>query len=581
MELQRYLSVIWKWAWIIVLSVGLAAGLSYWATARQPKLYQASTQLIVGQSFQSINPNPQDFQTSAALALTYIEIAKTTPVLQSTISALGVALSPVALRERFHANVIPNTQLIELRVDDTDPKRAQAIANELAHQITLQGPAARQEPQQREFVQTQADDLQKKINDAQKTIADLQTAIQTTASARDIAAKQQQIATLDTQVTQWQQSYTQLLNYIAPRSPNYVSIVEPAQLPTVPYAPNIMLNVLLAAVVGLILSLGATLLMEYLDDSFKQADDVTHLLDLPILGTLGLIGDGTRTRGSAIAKLFLRRAPNPDLDYEDANPLLPPESVATESRHGSWASEKLVPLNAARSSQAEAYRVLRTNLQFNNVDKPLKSIFITSAATGEGKSLTAANLAIVMAQSGLRTLLIDSDLRKPTQHRLFGLINNVGLTDSLLAHATEDDYARATGVENLFILTTGALPPNPAELLASQRMRALKTRLENQMDILIFDGPPCLPVADAAILATLVDGVVLVVDMVRTHRKEAQRAKQILTQVNAHVLGVVLNRASMRGNNYYYYSDYSMPGRKRVKKIKGHSLPKQLEPRVN
>jgi capsular exopolysaccharide synthesis family protein len=562
MELKRYLAVIWKWSWMIALSVVLAAGFSYIATSRQPGIYQASAQLIVGQSYRSVNPDPQDFQTSTALALTYIQIAKTTPVLRGTLDALGLKMSPEDLRGRFRARLIPNTQLIELLVDDTDPERARTLANELAYQLTLQGPAAQQDVGQREFIQRQADDLQKKIEEAQKTIAELRSSMQVSVGARDVAAKQQQITSLESQISQWQQSYAGMLQLLAPRSPNYLSIVEPAQLPTRPYAPNVMMNVVLAAAIGLALSVGTVVLLEYFDDTLKHVDDVSNVLALPILGTLAKVGNGRLGWRDRLKVLLPKTATPADDETDDMD-------VVPESVNGSNGAERsfpqLVALSASRSPEAEAYRVLRTNIQYNGVDKPIRSILITSSVAGEGKSFTAANLAVTMAHAGLRTILIDADLRRPSQHRLFNLANDVGLTDCLISQARPSEFYQSTSVENLCVLTSGALPPNPATLLGSQRMRMLMQQLESESEVLIFDGPPCLPVADAAILASLVNGVLLVVDINRTSRKEAQRAKGIVSKVGAQILGVAVNRVALQ-HDYYYYYEYSPAGQKQRKR---------------
>jgi succinoglycan biosynthesis transport protein ExoP len=521
MELKQYFSVIWKWLWLIVLSTVIAAGVSYYATSSQPKVYAASVKMLVGQSIQSPNPNSGDIFTSQQLALTYIQIAKTAPVLQSTIDALGLKMSPDQLNARSNASIIQNTQLIELSVVDTDPARAQALANELAHQLTMQGPASTDADQskRRDFALKQADDLQRKIEEGQQTIASLQSSIQVTASAREIADKQQQINTLQAQITQWQQGYLGLMTFLAPKSPNVLSIVEPASLPQFPIGPNVGMNTLVAASIGLLLAVVGVLLIEYLDDSLKSPEEVTRSLHLPTIGSIARIGGG-----------------------ED---------------------EKLVAALAPRSSITEAYRVLRTNIQFSSVDRPVKAILVTSPGPTEGKSLMAANLAVVMAQAGLRTILVDGDLRKPSLHRLFGVSNDAGLTNGLIQQSALDGFVRRTGVENLRIITTGALPPNPAEVLGSERMRALKTQLESQTDVIILDSPPCLPLTDAAILARLVDGVILVVDCSRTRRELALRAKELIENVGGRILGVVLNRITPRGSGYYqyYYQYYAPNGR--------------------
>jgi tyrosine-protein kinase len=528
MEIRQYLSLAWKWLWLIVLSTGMAAGISYYTTSQQPKLYQASAKLLVGRSIQNPDPNTGDLFTSQQLALTYIQIVKTRPVLQGTIDALGLQMSPDQLDNFTNASIIQGTQLMQLSVIDTNPSRAQALANELAHQLTLQGPAAAQQAQakRREFAQNQVDELQKKIQDAQNQTVELNSSIQATTSAREIADQQQQILALQAQITQWQQTYATLLATLAPTSPNYLEILETASLPTFPIAPNVTQSVLLAAIVGSLLAVAGAFLVEFLDDSVKSPDELSQLLQLPTLGSI---------------------APIPSVN-----------------------EQKLIVALAPHSPITEAYRILRTNIQFSSLDKPIKSILVTSPGPVDGKSVTAANLAVVMAQAGLRTILVDSDLRKPTQHRIFGLTNDVGLTNGLMTQSKLDGFARPTKVENLRVITTGPLPPNPAEVLGSERMRALKAQLEAEADILIFDSPPSLLLTDAAVIARLVDGVILVLDMPRVRREAAARAKETLEKVGGHILGLVLNRVHPRGSEYYYYY-YYLHARKDTHSRKQHA----------
>lgn len=516
MELRQYFSVFWKWLWLIALSTLIAAGAAYYATSQQPKTYQSSATLLVGQSFQNINPNPGDLSTSTQLAQTYVQILKTTAVLQGAIDATGIRMSPDTLGDRVSASLIPGTQLIELRVTDTDPQRTQVLANELAHQLTLQGPAAqaREVEQQREFLQGQIDELRGKIQDAQNSVGTLQQEIQVSTSARDIQDKQDQITSLQSQINTWRQSFSNLLNLLSPRTPNYVSVLDPAKVPTTPIGPNIGLNVLLAGLIGFILATATAFLFEYLDDTIKTSDDVERALGLT---TVGLIAPISSKKGS-----------------------------------------RLVTMNEPRSLITEAYRVLRTNIQFAGLDKPVSKILVTSAGPTEGKSVTAANLAIVMAQAGFKTVLIDGDLRKPSQHRLFEVANDFGLTNCLLSHSTPDGFLRPTRVEGLKLLTTGALPPNPAEILGSASMLALLDKLESEYQIIVLDSPPILPVADAAILTRHTDGVLLVIDANRTRREAPRRAMNIISNAGGRIIGVVLNRVNPRGSGYaYYYRQYS------------------------
>ncbi len=217
-----------------------------------------------------------------------------------------------------------------------------------------------------------------------------------------------------------------------------------------------------------------------------------------------------------------------------------------------------------RSIIAEAYRILRTNIQFSAIDKPLKSIVVSSPNPMEGKSVTIANLAVVMAQAGARVVIVDSDLRRPVIHKIFNLPNTEGLTSVLLQdRPLADGYLQSTEVENLQVLTTGPLPPNPSELLSSQKMTDLIENLKEEADVVLLDSPPSLPVTDAAVLSSKTDGTLLVTDAGTTRRGAARRAKEDLMRVGANILGVVLNKFSVRGASsyyYYYYYYYSRDG---------------------
>ncbi len=210
-----------------------------------------------------------------------------------------------------------------------------------------------------------------------------------------------------------------------------------------------------------------------------------------------------------------------------------------------------------RSAAAEAYRTLRVNIQFASPDHPLRTILATSAGPDDGKSTTLANLAIALAETGAPTLLVDCDLRRPSLHTLFGLPNESGLTSLMLAGTAMPDATglplQTTAVPNLRLLPSGPLPPNPAELLASRRMADLLTLLAAQATYVLFDTPPILAVADAAVLAPRVDGVLLVVRAGKTRRDLAVKARKMLEQVKANLVGAVLTDATLEGSAYAYY----------------------------
>jgi non-specific protein-tyrosine kinase len=359
-------------------------------------------------------------------------------------------------------------------------------------------------------------------------------ALQSSTSAID----QAELTRLRSTLTQYQASYATLLKsyeeirLAEAQAMDNVVVAEPAVVPRYPVKPNTLQNTLLAAVVGCMLAVGVAFLIEYLDDTIKTSEDVRQTLELSTLGAITRI----------------------------------------EARTG---EEKVVAALQPRSPISEAYRALRTNIQFSTIDKPLKTILVTSANPLEGKTTTVANLGVVMAQAGLSVIVVDSDLRRPDLHKFFSVDNKQGLTDALLQSTPNlDGYLQGTAIENLQVLTSGPLPPNPSELLGSQRMKSLIEQLKGKADVLLFDSPPVLAVTDAAVLANQVDGVLLVVDAGATRREAASRARETIAKVGASLLGVALNKLSAKGaGGYYYYYYYSSEGegkeRRRRKRSRG------------
>lgn len=217
-------------------------------------------------------------------------------------------------------------------------------------------------------------------------------------------------------------------------------------------------------------------------------------------------------------------------------------------------SSALITLTNPRSPISEAYRTLRTNIEFSSFEKQLRTLVVTSASPEEGKSTTLANLAVTMAQAGKKVILVDCDLRRPSQHMVFGLRNDRGLTSLMIADADlANPPLQATAQENLQLLTTGPLPPNPSEMLGSKRMQEIIARLQERADVVIFDAPPILAVTDAAVLATRVDGVLLVINAGGTKREQMQKAHALLKKVNAPLIGAVLNNVKFDNNLHKYY----------------------------
>ncbi len=510
MELRQYFQTIRKWLWLILLSTLVAMAASFIATRQQPSVYSAKTTLMIGSTIENPNPVANDLWLGQQLAQTYAELARRDTVRLATMQALGLKWLP-----NYSVSLVPNTQLIEISVADTSPQRAQAVANELANQLIEQSPSgvAKVTQDRRDFVTKQLQDLERNIDETTVRVDELRQQLGNMFSARQIADTQTQIQALEQKLTTYQANYAQLLGFVG-GGINAVNVVAPAELPTEPIGPNKALTIVLAAAIGMLLALGAAFLLDYLDDTLKNPDDIKNSLDLTTLGAV------TQIEGES------------------------PE-------------QKLVAGLQPKSPTAEAYRILRTNIQFSALDNPPRTLMITSSSPSEGKSTTLANLGLVMAQQGQRVILMDTDLRRPTLHRLFQLPNSIGLSNALLQVQPDlDSLLQDTRYENLQVLTTGPLPPNPAEMLGSERFRDLLHQLADRADVVLLDSPPTLAVTDAAILARQTDGVVLVVEAGITRRQIAQNAKEALEKVGANILGVSLNRIQPRGSGSYYYYYY-------------------------
>lgn len=235
--------------------------------------------------------------------------------------------------------------------------------------------------------------------------------------------------------------------------------------------------------------------------------------------------------------------------------------------------DTIITYNKPKSPVSEAYRVLRTNIQFLSVDKPLKTILVTSSGPKEGKTTTIANLAVILAQGGNKVLLIDTDLRKPMLHKVFLLLNDRGLTNLLTLQKDAMSFIQHDVVKNLDILTSGRIPPNPSELLSSNAMKSFLENVKNKYDIVLMDSPPVGGITDASIISTYADGTILVVKSGKTEIDAVKIAREILDNVNANIIGVVLNHLDKKavGNNYYpyyYYNDDEEKTKKLRKKTK-------------
>ena len=218
---------------------------------------------------------------------------------------------------------------------------------------------------------------------------------------------------------------------------------------------------------------------------------------------------------------------------------------------------EMISIKNPKSQAAEAFRTLRTNILFSSLDEDIRTIVVTSTQPNEGKSTVISNLAVTMAQSGKKVLLIDCDLRKPTIHKKLGVSNQEGLTSILSKEKTMEEVIKATTIHNFYILTSGPIPPNPAELLGSKKMKSFIDELHNYFDVILFDAPPVLAVTDAQILSTFCSGVIFVAGYGQAEKDAMVRGKEHIEKVGGKILGVVINKVPQNSRSYYYYNyDY-------------------------
>jgi receptor protein-tyrosine kinase len=309
-------------------------------------------------------------------------------------------------------------------------------------------------------------------------------------------------------------------------APIKASIVDEASYNAHQISPNVPLNLVVAALIGLILGAGTALVRDLLDDTITSAKSIETAIDSPVLANIGYDND------------------------------VPKHPLLTEA--------------GSHSPRVEAFRLLRTNLQFLNLDTRPKSLVITSAVPGEGKTSTATNLAIALAQTGQRVLLVDGDLRRPKVASVLGLERSVGLTTVLVGRSELQESIQKHASSGIYLLASGPIPPNPTEVLQSRAAQALFDRLNDMFDMVIIDAPPLLPVSDAAIMARDVDGAILVVRHGKTTKDQLQQARLRLQQVDANLFGVAVNMSPRRdkggyGYGYGYGYEYAPQPPKRVK----------------
>jgi capsular exopolysaccharide synthesis family protein len=521
-DIRTYLKLLKRWWWLLILGALIPMGVSYVFASRQPDYYQARATVMVGSSLQDPNPDPWQMNMTGNLASAYAELVKQRPVTEAVIQRLGLAeeRSPEALAGQIQTRIYSEAQLLEIQVTDANPEAAALIANALAEELIRRSPASSGvDPEQQEFVRAQLEELQAKIEQVTADIDELTGSLADLTSAAEIQEAQERIAALEQVKSTYQSTYASLLEVSLSESPNMLSLFSPALKPEWPIPQRTNLTVAVAGAAGLGLALAAVVGIEYFDPSLRW----DHRESQSVLG-LSNLGAIPRVR-----------------------------------RDGRYVMDKDTP-----APLSAGFHALLANLTLIKPENPYGTLLVTSPGVAEGKSFTAANLAAVMASAGKRVIVVDGDLRRPTLHEFFGQPNVVGLAEFLDSSRCADAETpealplRDTGIDRLRFLAAGRLYEDPAVLLTSSRMSELLEVLKGQADVVVIDSPPVLGPPDALILATLVDGALLVASHGMSERDLVRKARNRLQErEDVNLLGIVLNRVKPGRDGYYGTYGYS------------------------
>jgi len=513
--LRSYTRLVRRRKWWVAGLALLGLAASLAISLTQAKQYSATAQILVQSGTGPGSLSAAPQQVTPTEVQTMLQLITSASVVTLVRQELGSA-PPVQASEVAQTNVISITAIAAA------PATAARVANVYARQFVAsqQGVALRN-------ARSAETDLSSQIKSTAKEIKSLRT---TRNSASEISGLLNQEAVLRVQLSQVEVSGAAATDALA--------LITPAQAPAAPSSPKPAQDALLGLVAGLILGLAAAFLRDSLDDAVASKEAAEHLANAPVLAAVPMV-TSWRKKDRPLVVTLAR-----------------PASPATE-----------------------AYRSLRTSLQFARQEHELRTILVTSPAAAEGKTSTLANLGAVFAQAGQNVLMVSCDLRKPRLGQFFGIDEGAGLTTAILGEDTLEHLIQpAPGMDNLWLLPSGPTPPNPAELLNGARAQEILARLRDTFDLVLIDSPPVLPVTDAVVLSKDVDATLLIVAAYRTSSGDLQRAAERLAQVDARVVGVVLNEATKQGSGYhggYYGGRHGYYGTG-VRELSAGDVPAQL-----
>jgi capsular exopolysaccharide synthesis family protein len=590
MDIRRILYLLKRWSWLLIIVTLVSGAAGYYFSTQQTPMYRASTRFVIMQPASTDSDNLSLLEVQQQIT-TYSQLISSTDLINRVSTELGFPVD----EDQLEVEQIGDSQFVRLTVTNEDPFKTAVIANALIDALIQNN----ERLQSLRFESTEAN-LQRRAEDALQQMEELQNRIDQVTEENvqeQITTVQSEIETLQSQVTDlelniasidplfasdeelqqriqfqaelgqtqsildlYQELYTQLvvlgqpvdqenpssrqsdrlertlslyeqiyfstlnsleaLNLARDQNKPTVAQIEAATVPEEPFFPRPIETGLLYGAVGLFAVGGLVFLIEYLDDTIRTPDEAEEILGQPVIGTIGDINGSLLKRGGKKSGVHVANQP--------------------------------------RSPIAEAFRSLRTKLEFYNIDQPLKVLLVTSAGLEEGKTTVAANLAAIMANNNKNVLLIDADMRKPKIHTHLGLTNRYGLSDLILGRSARV-VQRAGSNKQFSVVTSGSIPPNPSELLASEKFTRIIERISKQFDTVVIDSPPGI-VTDAQILGTKVDGVIFVIRAGKTRANIARMSLDEFHRVGAKVVGLVMNRVPR--NQRYYYGGYEYYGPK-------------------
>ncbi len=425
-----------------------------------------------------------------------------------------------AFLKNIKVEPIRDTRLLKLNVDNRDPKLAADIANRIADLFVMRNLYYISKNELMNLLKNEYLKLESKMSDNEKIYK---------SGHPEMIRLQKEMAEMVSKIEEEKRSVYNFGNIeeytkkdsqyaLAGFKANNITIQDRAEVPIKPVRPKKMLNIALAIIVGMFGGLGLAYFMEYLDDSIRSTDEIEKITGWPILGNVPKIG-GKEEYREAEKDLFV--------DVKPRDPI------------------------------SEIYRIVRTRILFSSTDEhQVRCIFVTSPGPQEGKTTTLCNIGIAMAQNKKKVLLIDADMRRPRLHDIFNKPNEIGLSSILSGQAILSEALQSTGIEGLSIISGGIVPVNPSELLAGNKTKELIIKAKEQFDFIIFDTPPIAMLTDAAIIAGAVDGAVIVIESGKTSKRTLTRVHNLLEHAKTRIIGMVLNKANIIGDEHYYYSYY-------------------------